>query len=170
MTQRKPDASGCAGLYTLPDGRRMPAAEGWTDEDVEARIAAACDTRPPAPHQDFEVTPWPPGQPPVGVMIRHIPTGIIVTCDTERNQQANRVKALSRVEGAIAHMMGFHGCWGETPKRHPTEPSILDRACGFDGRLTDARCYGCHRARAESPQDQLDALHALGAAARAQVE
>jgi hypothetical protein len=33
-------------------------------------------------------------------------------------------------------------------------------ACGYDDRLTDHRCTGCRRRRAESALDQLRALDA----------
>jgi hypothetical protein len=44
-------------------------------------------------------------------------------------------------------------------------PSV---ACGFDERLTHSRCAGCHRAREESPRDQLAALDKLGDVAKLQ--
>ena len=64
----------------------------------------------------------------------------------------------------------YHGCWSQVPLPHPLEPRILDVACGYDDRLVHPRCLGCHRARAESPRQQLDALEALGDAAQAQQE
>lgn len=56
------------------------------------------------------------------------------------------------------------GCHRTAPLPHPCQP-IPDCACGYDFRLLDPRCSGCHRSRPESPQDQLDALRALGDAA-----
>lgn len=53
------------------------------------------------------------------------------------------------------------GCHTTRPRAHPWLP-IADCACGFDERMTDARCAGCHRSRSESPLDQLDALHQVG--------
>jgi hypothetical protein len=42
---------------------------------------------------------------------------------------------------------------------HPWLP-IRRMACGYDDRLTDHRCTGCRRRRAESALDQLRALDA----------
>jgi hypothetical protein len=56
------------------------------------------------------------------------------------------------------------GCYRHGPLPHPWLP-IADVACGFDERLTDRRCQGCHRARADSPPEQLDALNGRGDAA-----
>lgn len=56
--------------------------------------------------------------------------------------------------------MSRHGCWRDEPLRHPFEPRILDTACGFDSRMVDLKCAGCHRQREESPLDQLRALDA----------
>lgn len=63
-----------------------------------------------------------------------------------------------------------HGCWRDTPAPHPWYPEITDVACGFDERLTSPRCTGCHRARHESPRQQLDALGRLGDVAQAQTD
>jgi hypothetical protein len=46
----------------------------------------------------------------------------------------------------------------------------LDVACGFDARMTAARCSGCWRSRAESPLAQLAGLDGLGAAAKLQAD
>ena len=54
--------------------------------------------------------------------------------------------------------MTQHGCNHPTPAMHPWRPEIIDCACGYDDRLVDPNCAGCHRARAESPLDQLQAL------------
>jgi hypothetical protein len=54
--------------------------------------------------------------------------------------------------------MSAHGCWGTAPQPHPWVPALKDRACGYDHRRTDPLCAGCHRARAESPLDQLAAI------------
>jgi hypothetical protein len=51
-----------------------------------------------------------------------------------------------------------HHCNHPTPRPHPWNPRIPDVACGYDQRLSDPRCHGCHRARPESPLDQLAAL------------
>ena len=64
--------------------------------------------------------------------------------------------------------MTLHGCWTSTPRPHPWHPEIRDVACGFDERLTSLKCTGCHRARAESPRQQLDALGRLGDVAQQQ--
>ncbi|NCC40570.1 MAG: hypothetical protein EOM21_14170 [Gammaproteobacteria bacterium] len=53
-----------------------------------------------------------------------------------------------------------HGCWRDTPLRHPWKPEICDTACGYDERMTHPKCAGCHRQREESPLDQLRALDA----------
>lgn len=60
------------------------------------------------------------------------------------------------------------GCWKSGPVNHPFIPQIADVACGFDDRLTDPRCAGCHRQRPEAPRDQLAALDKLGDAAEGQ--
>ena len=52
-----------------------------------------------------------------------------------------------------------HGCWRDNPLHHPWQP-ITDVACGYDERMTHAKCTGCHRQREESPLDQLQALDA----------
>lgn len=59
------------------------------------------------------------------------------------------------------------GCWRSSPIHHPWLP-IADTACGYDERLTDPRCQGCHRSRPESPLDQLDQLNGRGDAAYGQ--
>jgi hypothetical protein len=46
--------------------------------------------------------------------------------------------------------------------------AIQDIACGYDERLTHRKCIGCHRARPETCQSQLEALASLGDAAKAQ--
>lgn len=51
------------------------------------------------------------------------------------------------------------GCWTTSQRRHPWEPQIHDMACGFDARMVDSRCIGCHRRRAESPLDQLAKIY-----------
>lgn len=61
------------------------------------------------------------------------------------------------------------GCWSTEPRNHPWHP-ITDMACGYVERMTDRGCAGCHRAREESPRDQLDALHGLGDVAMMQGE
>lgn len=61
------------------------------------------------------------------------------------------------------------GCWTATAVPHPWAP-ILDVACGYDHRLVDSRCAGCHRSRDEGPREQLEALHGLGDAAEEQCE
>lgn len=53
-----------------------------------------------------------------------------------------------------------HGCWTDQPLPHPWEPRITDVACGYDDRMTEPKCAGCHRQRAESPLDQLRAIDA----------
>lgn len=50
-------------------------------------------------------------------------------------------------------------CYTASSVAHPWLP-ITDVACGYDDRLTSAWCTGCHRARAESPLDQLQARDA----------
>jgi hypothetical protein len=50
-----------------------------------------------------------------------------------------------------------YACNRDHPIKHPHLP-IQDVACGYDQRLTDPRCDGCHRSRAESALDQLHAL------------
>ena len=50
------------------------------------------------------------------------------------------------------------GCWTDGPMPHPWEP-ISDTACGFDERLSDPRCQGCHRSREEGPLDQLAQIY-----------
>lgn len=54
--------------------------------------------------------------------------------------------------------MSVHGCWSRIAHPHPWIPGIADRACGYDERLTDRECQGCHRSRVESPLDQLAVL------------
>jgi protein subunit release factor A len=58
--------------------------------------------------QEIEVGMWPEpatsGQHvgmPKGVKVTHKPTGIIVICDTERSQHANRQKALDFIARAV---------------------------------------------------------------------
>jgi hypothetical protein len=48
-----------------------------------------------------------------------------------------------------------HGCNTATAEPHPWIAAITDRACGYDERLIDPDCHGCHRSRAESPLEQL---------------
>ena len=48
---------------------------------------------------------------------------------------------------------GAWGCWTHKAQPHPWE-EISDVACGYDGKLTDKRCTGCHRSRPENPRDQ----------------
>jgi hypothetical protein len=64
--------------------------------------------------------------------------------------------------------MSFHGCWRSTPLQHPWLSEIRDTSCGYDERLTSPRCAGCHRARTESPRQQLEALGRLGDVAQQQ--
>ena len=63
--------------------------------------------------QDIEVGMWPEpatsGQKvgmPKGVKVTHKPTGIIVICDTERSQHANRQKALDFIARALEQREG----------------------------------------------------------------
>lgn len=58
------------------------------------------------------------------------------------------------------------GCHTDVPVPHPWHP-IQDVACGYDGRVDDARCAGCHRRREESALDQLRRLDGVGDAQRA---
>ncbi len=51
-----------------------------------------------------------------------------------------------------------HDCWDWRAVSHPWIEMLGDVACGYDGRLTDPNCYMCHRAREESPLDQLQRL------------
>lgn len=54
-----------------------------------------------------------------------------------------------------------YGCWCARRVSHPWHRrTIPDVACGYDDRLTDQRCTGCHRSRSESPLDQLQSLDA----------
>lgn len=64
--------------------------------------------------QDVEIGMWPEpatsGQHvgmPKGVKVTHKPTGIIVICDTERSQHANRQKALDFIARALEQREGF---------------------------------------------------------------
>ena len=59
------------------------------------------------------------------------------------------------------------GCYRTIPLRHPWLP-IADVNCGFDQRLTDGKCQGCHRSRVGSPMSQLDELNGRGDVARLQ--
>lgn len=52
-----------------------------------------------------------------------------------------------------------HHCWTGTAVPHPWE-DIKDVACGYDKRLTDPWCTGCHRSRLEGPEEQMKALRA----------
>jgi hypothetical protein len=54
----------------------------------------------------------------------------------------------------------LHACHRSTPLQHPWIEEITDVACGYDERMTHAKCTGCHRQREESPLDQLQALDA----------
>jgi len=51
-----------------------------------------------------------------------------------------------------------YGCHSSTPRAHPWCKEIEDTACGYDFRMVDDRCRDCHRARDETPLDQLAAL------------
>jgi len=66
-------------------------------------------------------------------------------------------------------MTARHGCWRSTPFQHPWL-LIADTACGFDLRMASAKCSGCHRARVESPREQLAMLDELGDVAMTQSE
>jgi hypothetical protein len=49
------------------------------------------------------------------------------------------------------------GCWTSGPRPHPWLP-IADMNCGYDGKMEDPRCLGCHRQRKGWPHDQLKHL------------
>lgn len=72
---------------------------------------------------------------------------------------------------ALYQVTPRHGCWRDSALPHPWhQERIRSVACGFDERLVHAKCRGCHRARAESPRMQLDALGKLGDVAQLQTE
>ena len=49
-------------------------------------------------------------------------------------------------------------CNSREPKQHPFHCLIKDTACGYDHKLTDMRCIGCHRRNSTWPQEQIAAL------------
>ena len=53
--------------------------------------------------------------------------------------------------------MTNHGCWSQVPLKHPWLP-LSDTSCGYDQRLVDPNCVGCHRAREEDALAQLQTL------------
>ena len=54
--------------------------------------------------------------------IRHKPTGIVVSCQTERDQYQNRQVALSMLRAKLWEAAGIESCgnYGSCPKRHRT--------------------------------------------------
>jgi hypothetical protein len=55
-------------------------------------------------------------------------------------------------------MLLKYGCHSDLPQNHPWHKEVEDVACGYENKLLDDLCRGCHRARAEDPLDQLSAL------------
>jgi hypothetical protein len=51
-----------------------------------------------------------------------------------------------------------HACKRPWPIHHPWL-DIHDTACGYDERMTNANCMGCHRRRQESALDQLQRIN-----------
>lgn len=63
------------------------------------------------PADDLEVSTYPlrppggqqAGTPPMGVEVRHRPTGLLARCQSERSQHRNRLVALYMIEAALTH-------------------------------------------------------------------
>jgi len=78
------------------------------------------------------------------VMLTHIPTGIIVVCQTERTQMANRIKALNMLKAKI-YDIELSKRQLETAQKRKTMVSTGDRSAKIrtynwpQGRVTDHR-------------------------------
>ena len=55
-------------------------------------------------------------------------------------------------------MLLTYGCHSDKPQHHPWYKEIEDVACAYEHKLRDDRCRDCHRARADDPLSQLQAL------------
>lgn len=95
----------------LPDGYRLPK----TDDDLlaECTVNTFRSGGPGGQHQNVTDS---------GVRLRHRPTGLSVTCRTERSQYQNKLTCLRRLRERLEALLR-----GPAPPRRPTKPSRTAR-------------------------------------------